>query len=80
MQENNNIKLIKIYMCMKKIKAVLTFTVLDKHGEKTICNIIEPLDATLGRINERLEDLMKSYCLTGNVIIQFVADDNNQTK
>lgn len=60
---------------MKEKKAVLTLTVLDKHGEKTVCNMIEPLDATLGRINERLEDLMKSYCLTGNVTIQFVKED-----
>lgn len=60
---------------MKETKAVLTFTVIDKHGENTVCNMIEPLDATLGRINERLEDLMKSYCLTGNVTIQFVAED-----
>ena len=60
---------------MKETKAVLTFTVLDKHRGKTVCNIIEPLDAALGRINERLEDLKKSYCLTGNVTIQFVKED-----
>ena len=65
---------------MKETKAVLTLTVVDKHGEKTICNMIEPMDATLGRINERLEDLMKSYCLTGNIILQFVVEDNNVTK
>ena len=54
---------------MKETKAVFTFTMLDKHGGKTICNIIEPLDVTLGRINERLVDLKKSYCLTSNVTI-----------
>lgn len=65
---------------MKETKAVLTLTVVDKHGEKIICNMIEPLDVTLGRINERLEDLMKSYCLTGNITLQFVVEDNNVTK
>lgn len=60
---------------MKEKKAVLTFTVFDKHGEKTICNMIEPLDVTLERINERLEDLMKSYGLTGNITLQFVVED-----
>ena len=60
---------------MKETKAVLTFTVIDKHGEKTVCNMIEPLDATLDRVHERIKDLMKSFDLTGNITLQFVAED-----
>ena len=60
---------------MKETKAVLTFTVIDKHGEKTVCNMIEPLDITLARVHERIDDLFQSFDLTGNIILQFVVED-----
>ena len=59
---------------MKETKAVLTFTVIDKHGEKTVCNMIEPLDITLARVHERIDDLFQSFDLTGNIILQFVVE------
>lgn len=60
---------------MKETKAVLTFTVIDKHGEKTVCNMIEPLDITLARVHERIDDLFQSFDLTGNITLQFVVED-----
>lgn len=57
-------------------KAVFTFNVIDKHGEKTTCNIVEPLDATLGRIEERIENINQTYDLVGNITLQFVVEDN----
>lgn len=60
---------------MKETKAVLTFTVIDKYGEKTVCNMIEPLDITLARVHERIDDLFQSFDLTGNITLQFVVED-----
>ena len=60
---------------MRETKAVLTFTVIDKQGEKTGCNMIEPLDITLARIHARVDDLLKSFDLTGNITLQFVTED-----
>ena len=60
---------------MKETKAVLTFTVIDKHGEKTVCNMIEPLDITLARVHERIDDLFQSFDLAGNITLQFVVED-----
>lgn len=60
---------------MRETKAVLTFIVIDKHGEKTVCNMIEPLGITLARVHERMEDLLKSFDLAGNITIQFVTED-----
>ena len=63
-------------MTEKETKAVITFNVIDAHGEKTTCNIIEPLGITLERIRDRLYDLMQKYEFTGNITLQFVVDDN----
>ena len=57
-------------------KAVFTLNVIDNYGEKTTFNIIEPMSTTLGRIKERLDDVMKCFELTGNVTLQFVAEDD----
>lgn len=59
-----------------KTKAVFTFKVIDKHGEKTVCNIIEPLNVTLERVCARIDDLhSKSFELAGNIVLQFVKED-----
>lgn len=59
-----------------KTKAVFTFKVIDKHGEKTVCNIIEPLNVTLERVCARIDDLRsKSFELAGNIVLQFVKED-----
>lgn len=58
------------------MKAVFTFKVIDKHGEKTVCNIIEPLNVNLERVFARIDDLCsKSFELTGNIVLQFVKED-----
>lgn len=41
------------------MKAVITFCVIDEYGEKCTCNMIESLDKTFGRVNERMNDLEK---------------------
>lgn len=61
---------------MEKKKVVVTLTMVDKYGEKTICNMIEPLDATFDTVGRRIEDLQKLFNLVGNITIQFVTEDN----
>lgn len=56
-------------------KAVITFTVIDNHAEKTTCNIVESLDIKLGRVYERLKDIMNKYPVCGNFILQFVEEE-----
>ena len=57
-------------------KAVLTFNVIDKKGEKVLCNMIESLDVKLSRILDRFEDLQdKEVYLNGNITIQFVEEE-----
>jgi len=64
-----------------KIKAVFTFMVIDNHGEKTVCNIIEPLNVNLERVFARIDDLRsKPFILTGNIVLQFVKEDTEQMK
>ena len=63
-------------MTEKKTKAVFTFNVIDAHGEKTTCNIIEPMDADISRIKDRIDGIMLQYELTGNITVQFVVEDN----
>lgn len=54
-------------------KAVITLTLIDEHGEKCRCNMIESLDKTFGRLNDRIERL--GFELTGNITIQFVEEE-----
>ena len=57
-------------------KAVITLHIIDKHGEKCTCNMIESLDKTFGRLQERIADLeRKGLDITGNLILQFVEED-----
>ena len=56
-------------------KAVITITVIDKYGEKTICNLIHKLNEPISIINDRINDLQKKgFDITGNYIIQFVLE------
>lgn len=38
-----------------KMKAVFTLKVIDKHGEKIVCNIIEPLNVDIERVHNSSE-------------------------
>lgn len=56
-------------------KAVITITVVDKYGEKTLCHLIHNLDEPISIINDRINDLLKKgFDITGNYIIQFVRE------
>lgn len=58
------------------MKAVFTFKIIDKYGEITTCNMIEPLDKPISRIMDRIKDLKsKEVCITGNITLQFVEED-----
>lgn len=57
-------------------KAVITLNVVDKNGEKAVCNIIEPLYFTFNRLDGRIEDLLrKGYSISGNIIVNFVEEE-----
>lgn len=57
-------------------KAVITLNVVDKNGEKAVCNMIESLDVTFNRLYGRVEDLLrKGYSISGNVIVNFVEEE-----
>jgi hypothetical protein len=58
------------------MKAVFTFKIIDNYGEITTCNMIEPLNKPISRINDRIKDLQsKGFYITGNVTLQFVEED-----
>lgn len=57
-------------------KAVITLNVIDKYGEKSVCNMIESLDVTFNRLDGRIGDLLrKGYSVSGNVIVNFVEEE-----
>lgn len=57
-------------------KAVITLNVVDKNGEKSVCNMVESLEITLNRIDGRISDLLrKGYSIYGNIIINFVEEE-----
>lgn len=57
-------------------KAVITLNVIDKYGEKSVCNMIESLDVTFNRLDGRIEDLLrKGYSISGNIIVNFVEEE-----
>lgn len=57
-------------------KAVITLKIVDQHGEKCTCNMIESLDKTFERVESRIDDLIKrGYKITGDFILQFVEED-----
>lgn len=57
-------------------KAVITLNVVDKNGEKSVCNMIESLDVTFNRLDGRIRDLLrKGYSVSGNVIVNFVEEE-----
>lgn len=47
------------------MKAVITLPVVNCEGENTICNMIESMDQTFGRLRDRIVDLQnKGFRLT----------------
>lgn len=57
-------------------KAVITLNVVDKNGDKAVCNMIESLDVTFNRLDGRIGDLLrKGYSVSGNVIVNFVEEE-----
>ena len=57
-------------------KAVITLNVVDKNGEKSVCNMIESLEVTFNRLDGRIEDLLrKGYSVSGNIIVNFVEEE-----
>lgn len=57
-------------------KAVITLNVVDKNGDKAVCNMIESLDVTFNRLDGRVQDLLrKGYSISGNVIVNFVEEE-----
>ena len=57
-------------------KAVITLNVVDKNGEKSVCNMIESLDVKFHRLDGRIEDLLrKGYSVSGNIIVNFVEEE-----
>ena len=57
-------------------KAVITLNLVDKNGEKSVCNMIESLDVTFNRLYLRIEDLLrKGYSVSGNIIVNFVVEE-----
>lgn len=50
--------------------------VVDKNGEKSMCNMIESLDVTFNRLDGRITDLLrKGYSISGNIIVNFVEEE-----
>ena len=57
-------------------KAVITLNVVDKNGEKSLCNMVESLEVTFNRLDGRIKDLLhKGYSISGNIIVNFVEED-----
>ena len=57
-------------------KAVITLNVVDKNGEKSLCNMVESLDVTFNRLDGRITDLLrKGYSISGNIIVNFVEEE-----
>lgn len=57
-------------------KAVITLNVVDKNGEKSMCNMIESLEVTFNRLDGRITDLLrKGYSISGNIIVNFVEEE-----
>ena len=57
--------------------AVLTFPLKGKDGKTCTCNMVEGLNITMGRINERFDDLQrKGYEQAGDIILNFVVTEN----
>ena len=57
-------------------KAVITLNVVDKDGEKSVCNMIESLDVTFDKLDWRIEDLLRNgYSISGNIIVNFVEEE-----
>ena len=58
------------------MKAVFTFTTIDKREQKTVCHLIESLDIPLSRVLERLRDFeSKGFEFIGNITIVFVEEE-----
>lgn len=57
-------------------KAVITLNVVDKNGEKSVCNMIESLDVTFNRLDGRINDLLRNgYSISGNIIVNLVEEE-----
>lgn len=57
-------------------KAVITLNVVDKNGEKSVCNMVESLEVTFNRLDGRITDLLrKGYSISGNIIVNFVEEE-----
>lgn len=57
-------------------KAVITLNVVDKNGEKSVCNMIESLEVTFNRLDGRINDLLRNgYSISGNIIVNFVKEE-----
>ena len=57
-------------------KAVITLNVVDKNGEKSLCNMVESLEVTFNRLDGRITDLLrKGYSISGNIIVNFVEEE-----
>lgn len=57
-------------------KAVITLNVVDKNGEKSLCNMVESLEVTFNRLDGRIKDLLrKGYSISGNIIVNFVEEE-----
>jgi len=57
-------------------KAVITLNIIDRYGEKCTCNMIESLNKTFGRLQERIAKLeSKGWNITGNITLQFVVEE-----
>jgi hypothetical protein len=57
-------------------KAVITLNLVDKNGEKAVCNMIESLEVTFNRLDGRITDLLrKGYSISGNIIVNFVEEE-----
>lgn len=57
-------------------KAVITLNVVDKNGEKSLCNMVESLEFTFNRLDGRIKDLLHNgYSISGNIIVNFVEEE-----
>lgn len=66
----------KIYTLNTMRKAVITLNVVDKNGEKSLCNMVESLEVTFNRLDGRITDLLrKGYSISGNIIVNFVEEE-----
>ena len=60
-----------------KTVAVLTFPMKGKDGKTYTCNMVEDLDITLGKINERFDDMIRAgHEPAGDIVLNFVITEN----